>query len=281
MILVTGATGTIGSEVVRQLAEKKAKVRAMTRDPAKAKMPAGVEIVAGDLEQPETLAKALKGVTKVFALASGPGLGKHDGNLARAAKAAGAKHVVKLSASSATDYPRQLIGQWHLAGEAAIKEVGVDWTFVRPGGFMSNALNWAPTIKAQGKIFAPTGDGKFAPIDPYDIAAVIVRALTSEGHAGKVYTLSGPELLSTADQAAIISEAIGKPVAHVPVPEAAARDGMTKAGMPPALVDAILQLMENIRNGKGGSVLPTVEQVTGRKARRFADWARDHRQAFI
>jgi uncharacterized protein YbjT (DUF2867 family) len=281
MILVTGASGTVGREVVAQLLAQKLPVRALTRNAATGTFPAGVDVALGDLERPETLPAALAGVHKVFALSSGPAVGQHDANLARAVKAAGIKRLVKLSANSVTDHPSQLIGQWHLAGEQAIRDAGLAWTFVRPGGFMTNAYNWIATVKAVGKVFAAAGDGKSAPIDPRDIAAVVVRALTTDGHEGQTYTLSGPEALTMAEQVAQLARAIDKPLAYVAVPDAAAREGMRKAGLPTVMIDAILELMGNVRAGEGAVVLPTVEQVLGRKARRFADWAQEHRQAFL
>jgi uncharacterized protein YbjT (DUF2867 family) len=284
MILVTGATGTVGREVVRELIERNQRVRAMTRDPSKLKpgtVPQGVEVVTGDLDQPQTLGPVLHGVTKIFALSSGPSIGKHDAALAQAAKAAGIRRLVKLSAETVADQPQQIIAKWHLAGEQAIKDAGLEWTFVRPGGFMSNALNWAHTIKAMGKVFAPMGDAKLAPIDPRDIAAVCAETLTRDGHAGKAYMLTGPEALTMSEQVACLGRAIDKPLTYVPVSDDVARENMTKAGMPPILVDAILELARNIRAGERAHVSPTVKEVTGRSGRRFADWAQEHRSAFM
>lgn len=284
MILVTGATGTIGREVVRQLVERNVKVRAMTRDPSKVKpgvLPDDAAIVKGDLEQPESLPAALQGVTKVFALASGPDVGKHDGALAGAAKAANVQHLVKLSAETADDHPEQLIGRWHRAGEDAIKQSGLPWTFVRPAGFMSNALNWAHTIKTQGKVYAPVGDAKSAPIDPRDIAAVIVMALTTPGHAGQAYKISGPEALSMHEQVALIGAAIDKPLTYVPVPDDVARENMIRIGMSAIIADAVLELAANTRDGERAKPSPVLAAILGRPGRSFQAWAMEHRAAFL
>ncbi len=166
MILVTGASGTVGKEILQLLADQKHPVRAMTRDPTKIKpdvFPNGVEIVAGDFERPETLAPALAGVTKVFALSAGPELGKHAAALARAAKTAGAKHIVKLSAETVEDHPNQLIGRWHAEGERAIAASGLVWTFVRPGGLLIGDSIRGPSLFARDQaatltFFGPPGD---------------------------------------------------------------------------------------------------------------------------
>jgi (4-alkanoyl-5-oxo-2,5-dihydrofuran-3-yl)methyl phosphate reductase len=281
MILVTGATGTIGSEVVKQLIEAGEKVRVLVRDPAKAaKFGGRVEVAQGDLEKPETLGPAFAGVDKAFVLAMGTDLAKLEGNAFEAAKKAGVKHVVKLSAMGADIEPGITLGRWHRESEEKLKATGVAWTILRPGNFASNALGWVGSIKGQGAAFQPTGEGKVAPIDPRDIAAVAVKVLTSPGHEGQAYTITGPEALSGAEQVAAISAAIGKPLRFIDVPEAAAREGMLKAGMPEGYVGPVLELMALIKAGYAGTVTPTVEQLLGRKPRSFSEWARDNAAAF-
>ncbi len=279
MILVAGATGTVGREVVAQLLAAGERVRAMTRDPGRAKFDAKVEVVAANLDKPGTLEKALAGVDRVFALSTGPQIGVHDANLARAAKKAGARHLVKLSVLSVGE-ARNIIAQWHEAGEKAIQDSGLAWTFVRPGMFMSNALGWARTVKSQGKVFANYREGKVPPIHPRDIAAVAVAALTSGGHEGKSYRLTGGEALSMNEQVQILSEVVGRPIEFVPISDDAARDGMLEAGMPPLMVEALVEIAGSVRSGKASEVLPTVEQVLGRKPLTWADWARENAAAF-
>ena len=159
MILVTGANGNVGSEVVAQLLELGEKVRVLVRDPAKAsKLGARVEVVQGDLSKPATLGAAFEGADKVFLLATGPSLPELDGNAVDAAKAARVKHIVKLRAVLRADMePSVAIGRWHRAGEKKIEASAMAWTFLRPTGFTTNAIRWLPTIKAQGVVYAPLG----------------------------------------------------------------------------------------------------------------------------
>ena len=280
MILVTGATGTVGREVVAQLLLAGEKVRALTRNPSRAQLDEQVELVAGDFNQPETLAKAVEGVESIFSLAFGPQLGIQEASLAQAGKKAGARHIVKLSALRPGGEARSSIGTWHLASERALQSIGIAWTFVQPGAFMSNALYWTDSIKGQGKVFSNYGDGKVAYIHPRDIAAVAVRALTEPGHEGKVYPVTGPEALNVSELVQLLSEAVGKPIEYVPITDDAAREGMQKAGLPTFLIDALLPFASFVRSGKGAETLPTVEQVIGRKQLTFADWAREHAADF-
>jgi uncharacterized protein YbjT (DUF2867 family) len=279
MILVTGSTGTVGREVVAQLAAAGVPTRALVRDPAKAHFDAKVQIAVGDLGAPDTLVKALDGVEAVFSLANGAAIAAHEGNLSKAAKQAGVKRLVKLSVNGAGTGGKNPILQWHDAGEQIIRESGLAWTFVRPSGFMSNALMWAGSIKATGKVFAPYGDGKMVPIHPKEIAAVSVKALLG-GHEGKSYELTGSEALNMTEQLRVLSEASGRPIQYVPVNDEAAREGMAKNGMPPPLIDALLQMAAAVRAGHGANILPGVEQVLGRKGLTFAQWAQENAAAF-
>ena len=275
MILVTGATGTVGREVVAQLLVAGEKVRALARNPSKAQLDEQVELVAGDLNRPETLAKAVEGVECIFSLALGPQLATQEASLVQAAKKAGARHIVKLSGLRPGGEARSVLATWHQASERAIQNMGIAWTFVQPGAFMSNALYWRDSIKGQGKVFSNYGDGKLPYIHPRDIAAVAVRALTEPGHEGKVYPLTGPEALSVSELVQILSKVVGKPIEYVPITDDVAREGMQKAGLPIFLIDAMLPFASFVRSGKGAETLPTVEQVIGRKPLTFADWARE------
>ncbi len=280
MILVTGATGTVGREVVAQLLAAGQEVRAMTRDPSKVKLNGEVEVVKGDFNAPDSLASAVHGVERIFSLTFGPETGVHERHLAQAAKAAGARHIVKLSALGGDDETRNNIRKWHDEGEQAIRETGIALTVLRPTGFMSNALHWRPSIRAQRKVFSNYGDGKLPPVHPRDIAAVAVRALTTSGHDGKVYPLTGPEALKMSEQVKILADAIGQPLEYVPVSDEATRKGMENAGMPSFLIDALLPFAAFIRSGKAAQVFHTVEEVTGTPSLRFSDWARENAVAF-
>ncbi|GAC1351585.1 MAG: SDR family oxidoreductase [Polyangiales bacterium] len=280
MILVFGSTGTVGGEVARQLIAAGEKPRLLVRNTAKAKAFEGkAEIVEGDLDRPETIAKAMKGIDKVFLVAVGNSGPELEIKAIDAAKTAGVKHIVKLSVIGA-DRPEFTFSKWHAKGEKHLMDSGIAWTMLRPGNFHSNALGWASTIKEQGAFYQPTGEGKWASIDPADIAAVAVKALTTPGHEKKGYTLTGPESLTGSQYAAKLSSAIGKPVKFVDVPPAAAEDGMTKMGMPKPYVDALLELMAAMKSGKVDVVTEDVQKVLGRKATSFDDWAKKHASAF-
>jgi uncharacterized protein YbjT (DUF2867 family) len=281
MILVTGATGDIGGEVVRLLVQAGEKVRVLARDPAKAaKLGPGVEVARGDLLKPETLTAAIEGATKVFLMAHAKDLPVVAEHVCAEAKRAGVRHVVMLSSSTILMEPRGAIGRWHLAAEETLEAAGIASTMLRPGNFASNTLRWAATIKAQGAVFAPVGGGRSAPIDPRDIAAVAAKALTSPGHEGKKHLLTGPELMNVAEQVEAIGAALGKPLRVVEVPVAGARAGMIKAGMNEEIADAILELMTYRHEGGEAPRTATVREVTGAEPRTFATWARDHIAAF-
>ncbi|MCU1683624.1 MAG: NAD(P)-dependent oxidoreductase [Amycolatopsis sp.] len=280
MILITGATGTVGRELVVQLLPSGIPLRAMTRDPSRADFPESVEVVAGDLAQPSLLLRALKAVDQVFLLFAGPNSAEHDANLIAAALEAGSPHIVKLSALSIARDAKDPISTWHQAGEQALRDSGLTWTFLRPGAFMSNALRWAGSISSHDSVYAPYGEGRAAVIDPADIAAAAVAALTGLGHENTAYSLTGPAALSPGEQVEILSEVLDRPLRFIPVPESAALDGMLKAGMPPIVADATMQTMAIALEPAGSQLEPTVEQLAGRPARTFAEWAQAHRAAF-
>jgi uncharacterized protein YbjT (DUF2867 family) len=280
MILVTGATGTIGGEVARQLIAAGIKPRLLVRDPKKARDFEGkAELVQGDLAKPESLDAAFKGVERLFLVSAGVDGATLEKNAIAAAKRAGVQQVVKLSVIGA-DQPAFTFARWHAEAEKALLASGLKWTLLRPVSFMSNALFSVETIKSQGAFYDSQGEGKYAPIDPADIGAVAVKALTSAGHEGKAYPMTGPESFTLAQQAAMLSKAIGKPVKYVDVPPETARQGMLTAGMPPAYVEAIVDLSAFLKSGKADVVLPTVEQVLGRKAGTFEAWAQRNAAAF-
>lgn len=282
MILVTGASGTTGGQVARQLIAAGQKPRLLARDLNKVRglFPEGqAEIVAGDLSQPASLGAAMAGIERVYLASSGLEVDKLEGNAIDAAKAAGVKHVVKLSVMGA-DTPMITFAKMHAKSEEHIRRSGLAWTMLRPGNFMSNALNWCATVKTQGAFYQPTADGRWAAIDPADIGAVAVRALTTPGHEGKVHTLTGPESLSGGDYATKLSAALGKPVKFVDVPPEAAKDGMLQSGIPAAYVDALLELMAVMKAGHTNVVTDGVEKALGRKPGTFDAWVRGHLDAF-
>ncbi|WP_234543774.1 NAD(P)H-binding protein [Streptomyces shenzhenensis] len=281
MILVTGATGTIGSDVVRQLAGRGAKVRALTRDPANARVPAGVEVVRGDYGDPASLDAALSGATAVFLLRPpGPDEGQ-DAALADAARTAGAERLVKLSAIGTGDPDSGPSGQWHLAGERAVRDSGLAWTVLRPSSFASNTLTWLQALRAGEPVPNMTGDGASGVIDPRDIAEVAVRALLDAGHAGRTYTLTGPEAITVPGQAAVLAEVLGRPVPTRDLSPEQTRDFLRTAwGMDGIRAESVLTGLAFVRAGGNAVVTEDTEQVLGRPARTYREWAEDHREAF-
>ncbi len=280
MILVTGATGTIGGQVATQLIAAGIKPRLLVRNPEKAKAFAGkAELFKGDLADPASVAAALVGVEKLFLVTAGTEGPAWEAAAVDAAKVASVKQIVKLSVIGA-EYEAITFGKWHRASEKKIEASGIAWTFLRPGNFDSNALWWIETIKSQGAVYAPLGEGTYAPIDPADIGAVAVAALTKPGHAGKAYTLTGPRALSTGEQVAIVAKASGRTVNYVDVPPAAAQDGMLKAGMPAAYVTALLELYAFMKSGNASLVTNTVAELLGRPAVSFEEWAAKNAAAF-
>jgi uncharacterized protein YbjT (DUF2867 family) len=278
MILVTGATGDIGGEVVRQLVAAGEKVRVLARDPVKAaKLGPGIEVAHGDLLKPDTLPPAFAGADHVFLMAGAPDLPAAAEHALAAAGPGGAKHIILLSSGTILMEPMGVIARWHLAAEQRLEASGIAWTMLRPGNFMSNSLRWAGMIKGQGAVFGPASGGKSAPIDPHDIASVAVSALTTAGYEGKKLVLTGPQTLGAAEQVEIIAAALGKPVRFVAVPVEAARAGMLRSGMDETMADAILELVLHAGSERTTS---TVRDVTGVEPRTFADWVRAHLAAF-
>ncbi|WP_040823430.1 NAD(P)H-binding protein [Nocardia jiangxiensis] len=281
MILVTGATGTVGRAVVDHLLASGVPVRALTRRPETAALPEGVDVVRGDPADPNSVDGVMAGVDRVFLLTTGPDLAAHDATLARAAADAGVSHVVKLSSGRtgdpAADDP---IPTWHRAGEQAVRASGVAWTMLRPLGFMSNALHWAGTVRTQDTVRAPFGQGRIAVIDPEDIAAVATVVLTESGHDGRIRTLSGPEPLSPADQTAILAEVLDRPLRYAETTPSEARAGLLGADLDETMADAVMALRATALEAFTSVVHPDVEEITGRAPRTFRDWARAHRDEF-
>jgi uncharacterized protein YbjT (DUF2867 family) len=276
MYLVTGATGNVGGALVRALAAAGEPVRAFVRDPARTSMPAGVDVVAGDLNRPESVAAALGGVRGAFLLA---GYDRMPGTLAELRRA-GVARVVLLSASSVLSSDADnAVTAYHRASEAAVRESGLAWTFLRPHTFMSNTLRWVEQLRTGDVVREAFGDVPVTTIDPADIAAVAAVALTGDGrHAGQAYRLTGPESLRPADRVRILGQALGRPLRFEPIPDDVARTEMS-AAMPVKYVDAFFSFFADGTLDES-PVLPTVREVLGRPPHTFAQWADDHAGAF-
>jgi len=283
MILVTGSTGKIGSELTRQLAAKGTRVRALVRDAKKGEaiQAAGVELARGDLGDPASLDAAMKGVERVFLLSSvDQRQAELQGNVVSAAKDAGVRHIVKLGAAGTSLDSPITVGRLHAQTERDIEASGIPYTFLKPALFMQFMLTHAPTIRTDGAFYAPMRDGKVPMIDVRDIAAVAAAVLTGSGHEGKAYTLTGPEALSMHDAAQKLGHAIGRPVTYVDVPPDAARQAMVAQGIPPWFVEDLLRLMEVFAAGYAATVSPDVKNVLGRAPGSFDQFARDFARAF-
>jgi uncharacterized protein YbjT (DUF2867 family) len=279
--LITGATGNVGTLVAERLIARGSRPRIFVRDADKARARYGdrVDIFTGDLADAKTLIPAFAGTDAVFLVNSGPALAALDELAAKTAKAAGVKHLVKLSSYDARE--RNVgTGVWHAAGEAAIRASGIPFTFVRPSGFMSNALHWARSIKTEGIVRSATGDGKIPFIHPGDIAEVAVKALTAPEYAGQSLPITGPEALSYADMAEKIAAAVGKALRFQAVSDEEARNQQIAWGAAQPLAEARLSIFRAIREGRLAIVTDTVERALGRKPITFDQWVRENAAAF-
>ena len=275
MILVTGATGNVGGELVRALAGAGQQVRALTRDDTPKEFPGGVQQVAGDLNKPESMRAALAGADAVFLY---PGYQDMTGTLAEA-RQAGVRRAVMLSGSSAASGDMtNAVSRYMIESETAVRQSGLAWTMIRSFGFMSNTLQWVPQLRAGDLVRAPFAGVAVAVIDPYDIAAVAAVAFTSDGHEGRVYTVSGPEPLRPADRTRILGEVLGRDLRFEGQPDDEARAEMS-ASMPAAYVDAFFDFYVTGTLDESRPQ-PDVADVTGRPPRSFREWAQAHADAF-
>ena len=279
-VLVTGATGRVGREVVAQLLGAGVPVRALTRRPAAAGLPASVEVVAGDLTVPESLEAALQDVGAVFLLWTAPP-GTAPAVVERLAS--DKRRVVFLSSPHKTPHPffqqPNPAARLHAEVERLIADAGLEWTIVRPGMFASNARLWWAAAIADGDVVRwPYGSAETAPIDERDIAAVAARALYEEGHNGSDYVLTGPESLSQAEQVRVIGDVLGRPIRFEELsPEEFRRE--TAGRWPGPVVDMLLAAW-GAAIGRPAFVTSTVADVTGSPARTFRQWVADHADAF-
>lgn len=275
MILVTGATGNAGGEVVRALADAGREVRALTRGGDRPGFPAGVEAVEGDLNDPASLRGALAGAEGMFLL---PGYANMAGLLAEARRA-GVSRVVQLSGMSAggTDMGNA-ITRYMTESEEAVRGSGMEWTILRPAAFMSNTLQWLPQLRAGDVVRAPFAQVRAAVIDPADIGAVAALALTMPGHDGHVYALSGPQSLTAAERLAILAEVLRRDLRFEPQSDDDARAEMS-AAMPAKYVDAFFRFYVDGTLDES-RVLPAVAELTGRPPRTLAQWVTAHADSF-
>jgi uncharacterized protein YbjT (DUF2867 family) len=277
MILVTGATGLNGKELLRRLSASGVAVRALARNPAKAEAIAAlphVEIVQGDMARPETLAAALHGVDRAMLISSSdPVMLDVQSNFIDAARKAGVRHVVKLSGIMPDLDSAFRFARMHGEIEKRLEASGMAFTHLRAAEFMPAYFRQAPMIAAKGAMFLPMEDARIASIDVGDIAEIAAKVPTGSGHEGKVYPLTGPEALTMIEVAARLSAATGKTIRHVNVPPEDARKAQLAAGMPPYLADALFELFAERRNGKESKVWPDAATLLGRRPTSFDQFA--------
>ncbi|MBW8682797.1 SDR family oxidoreductase [Chitinophaga rhizophila] len=279
-ILITGATGSIGTELIRQLSAQGIAVNAMVRSPDRAKdlgqLP-GVTLVQGDFDDAQSLKAALKGIEKAFLLTNSSEQAEAQQlRFVAAAKAAGVKHLVKLSQWAAhSDSPVRFL-RYHAAAEAAIIASGITYTFLRPNLFMQGLLGFKDPIKADNRFFAAAGDARISLIDIRDIAAVAAVVLTTDGHANAVYDLTGPESLTHTALAEIFSAVLQRHITFVDVPEPAMKAALSGAGFPEWQAEGLLEDYAHYRLNEAATVTTTVEDVTGKPARSFGQFVADY-----
>jgi uncharacterized protein YbjT (DUF2867 family) len=282
MILVVGATGTNGREVVTRLAAAGQRVRALVRDPAKAAdlgLP-NIERVPGDLDDPASLDKALKDVDRAFIVTPvDERAARWFNNFFPAAVRGGKPHVVKFSGMGAGTADSVIMRQ-HGETDQALRGSGLPYTILRPNSFYQNMLWSAGTIKDHGAFYLPMRDARQSLVDVRDIAAVAVAVLTGQGHEGQTYEITGPEALSYHDVAATLSQVLGKPVRYIDVPPQAALESMRKAGMPEWNAAAVTEIYGAFATGAFAHTTNVMAQVTGRPPTRFEQFARDHAGLF-
>jgi uncharacterized protein YbjT (DUF2867 family) len=277
MILVTGATGLNGQELLRRLSAQGSAVRALVRNPAKAETIAAlphVEIVQGDMAHPETLAAGLRDIDRAMLISSSdPMMLDVQTNFIDAARKAGVKHIVKLSGIMPELNSAFRFARMHGEIEKRLEASGMAFTHLRAGEFMPAYFRQVPNITAKGAMFLPMEEARIASIDVGDITEIAARVLTSSGHEGKTYPLTGPEALTMTEVAEKLSAATGKTIRYVNVPPDAARQAQLAAGMPPYLADALFELFAERRNGKEAKVWPDAQALLGRLPTSFDEFA--------
>jgi uncharacterized protein YbjT (DUF2867 family) len=290
MILIVGASGTIGGAALDALVRRGERVRVLLRDPAKlARLAPGavgavVQVARGDLDDPPSVVAAVAGAERVF-LVTPPGelQAEREACVIDAARRHGVGLLVKVSALGASRRSPLPIARGHAAIEGHLRESGVPFVILRPHHFMQNRLADAETIARDGVFHGTAGDGRIPIIDARDIGEAAAAVLSGSGaaeHAGRVLRLTGPEMLSFADLAATISTVIGRPVRYVDLPPAEYQARLVAAGTDPALAESLVGIQQIYASGRGGEVLPDLEEVLGRPGRTFEEFVSDHVEQF-
>jgi len=279
--LVTGATGEVGSRVVRQLLERKIRPRVLVRSEEKARSLFGdrVEICVGDLAAPDSMRGAIQGTDTVFLVNVGPAIPERDKAAAMISKEVGVRKIVKLSS---LDVEHGLaIGAWHEKGEAAIRTTGIPFTFVRPTGFMSNLLAWAHSIRTERVVRSSAADGRRPFIHSEDIASVCLAALLNDERSEQTLRITGPESVTFGEATSIIGEAIGRPLSYQVISDEEAREQYSRVSSSQEETEAHVALWRSIREGRLAATTDGVERILGRKPIALGQWASENVQSFL
>ena len=282
MILVTGATGTIGRPLIDQLDAESVEVRAVTRNPPAAGLPADVEVVAGDPSRPDTIAPFLEGVTALFLHPRAVGLAADK--LLALARQQGVQRVVALSAMNVDDDPAEQPSRYNGDRNKEVEDAavgsGLAWVSLRSSFFAINTLHaWGAQIRAGDVVRGPYATFAESPIHERDLAGVAARALLTDAVVGRRLELTGPQSLTHQELVAIIGEVIGRPLRYQEIPPEAAKQGMVRHGFPEPFVEALMARYAR-EVGQAAPLTGEVERILGRPARTYAEWAADHAAAF-
>ncbi|MGW0436757.1 NAD(P)H-binding protein [Micromonospora sp. NPDC003197] len=278
MIVVTGATGNVGRPLVQALAAAGKQVTAVSRNAPTVDLPMGVRHQQADLANPESLRPVLDGADTLFLLVAGAGAHLNPRDILDVAKAGGIGRIVLLSSQAAGTRPQSPSHSPLRFIETVVQQSGMDWTILRPGGFNSNTYAWIESVRAQRTVAAPFGDVGLPGIDPGDIAEVAAATLHGNGHAGRVYELTGPALVTPRQRVAAIANALGEPIQFTEQTRDEARAQMLQF-MPEPVADGTLDIIGDPLDAEQ-RISPDVERVLGRAPRAFADWAQRHVAAF-
>jgi uncharacterized protein YbjT (DUF2867 family) len=282
-VLVTGATGNVGAQAVRELRARGVPVRAFVRDPERAaeRLGADVELTVGDLSDPASVARAVAGADRVLLSAGdGPDKVRQEAVVIDACAAAGVRLLVKVSTVGADPASALPPLAWHGEIEAHLRRAAVPAVVLRSSFHMTNLLMAAEPVRHDRALIAPAGDGAIAMLDPRDTGSAAAVVLTQDGHAGRTHELTGPEPVTYARVAAELSEALGTPVVYVDAPPEAARAALEAAGLPPWLVTQLDGVFALVRAGALGTTTDGVRALTGRSPRGIAEFAREHAAVF-
>lgn len=284
MILIAGATGSNGKELVKVLASRGIPLRALVRPHANSMAISnleGVELVRGDLDDPGSIERALHGIEKAFLLTNSTERTEvQQLGFVQTAKRSGLRHIVKLSQLGASEASPVRFLRVHAAVERAIRESGIAYTFLRPNLYMQGLLAFGGSIRTSGKFYAAAGQARVSVVDIRDNAAVAAAALTETRHEGKIYTLTGPQALSHADMAAKFSAVLGRTITFVDVQDEAMKQFLLQAGFPAWQADGLIEDYAHYRRNEASDVSPDVERVIGKRPRSFSQFAQDYASSF-